>query len=219
MATRNIVPRANNEGKIGTITKRWQEVNTNKLVIRPTADGNVLEVLNSNGIVLFVIDTENGVIEAKSGVRFKGDGSLLTGVSGSVGHSSDTDVTIEADTDNNGTGDIVFKIRGKEVFRIPNSYAQSLQTGIVGNYVLKTVADNFSKEVFGGYLFDGVDDYLTIADNINNQFTQDSEFTFVARWRQLKLLSQSTSTATYIIGKDFKYGKEYIKRIIVYLSV
>ncbi len=213
MATRNIVPRNDGEGKLGTATKRWGEVNADKLIVWGDDqsvieivwgdDQSVIEIKNASGTTLFVIDTVNAIIEAKSGVKFKGDGSLLTGVSGSVGHSSATDVTIEADTDNDGTGDIVFKIRSKEVFRIPNSYAQSLPTGITGNYILKIVDDNFNKEIKGGYLFDG-NNYLEVADNINHQFTENSEFTLEALFMQTKLLAYGKASG--IIGKYYKYG-------------
>jgi len=171
MATRNIVPRANNEGKIGTAAKRWLEGYFGKLTIQPTSDGNVFEIKNASGITLFTVNTSTNTITAASGVKFAGDGSLLTGVTpaGVGGASATGNLELTADSDSNGLGDIIFKIGTKEVFRIPNTYASALPTGIAGNYILKTVSDNVSAPT-GGYILDGTDDYVVVSDNDNLDF-------------------------------------------------
>jgi len=127
MATRNIVPRADNEGQIGTQAKKWCEVNTGKLRVRPSADNaNVLEVLDASGQILMQVDTINKKIIANSGVKFKGDGSELTGVAavGTGGTTSNAQLEIQADADGNGVegvDDVIVKIAAQEVFRVPNS--------------------------------------------------------------------------------------------------
>lgn len=95
MATRNIAPRANGEGSIGTSIKRWLEgwfgtvnattVNTSSVV----ATGNV------------------------SAGTYTGNGSALTGIgSGTGGVINTGSTTIGADSDANGTGEIALQTRG-----------------------------------------------------------------------------------------------------------
>ena len=71
MATRNIVPRANNEGQLGTTSKKWADVNstlinglvfpTNRIIqIKVTSDSDVLTV--ADGLVYFAVPIElNGM--------------------------------------------------------------------------------------------------------------------------------------------------------------
>ncbi len=126
MATRNIVPRADGEGKIGTSSKKWGEVNTRKLSVKPSSDDpEVLEVKDAAGNILFSVDTANKKIIAQSGVSFKGDGGELTGVSsvGAGGTTSTTKLEIQADSDGNGsneTDDLIIKIANQEICRVPN---------------------------------------------------------------------------------------------------
>jgi len=130
------------EGTTGAI-----KLSTNKLQVRPAVNGtDTFEVTNSSGAVLFSVNTSTNVITAASGVKFSGDGSLLTGVTpaGVGGASAVDNLELTADNDSNGTGDIIFKVGTVEVLRIPQTYAASLPTGIAGNYILKTVADNWA---------------------------------------------------------------------------
>jgi len=147
---------------------------TNIVTIQPsTTNGSVLEVKNLAGSVLFTINTSTNTITANSGVKFVGDGSLLTSVPsvGSGGTTSEVALTLQADSNNGGTAgeDIIMKIGTKVVGRIPNTYAASLPSGVEGNYFLKTVSDNFAPPV-GGAILNGSTQYYSHVDNTNLNF-------------------------------------------------
>jgi hypothetical protein len=76
----------------------------------------------------------------------------------------------------------------------------SLQSGYDLRYAIK---EQFATP--NGVIFDGVDDFYLMADNINHQFTENSKFCFEALFMQDRLLP-STSHGAYIIGKPAKYG-------------
>jgi len=151
----------------GEATQSALQLSTTRLRIKPATDStDVFDVTNASGTVLFSIDTTNNKIIAASGVKFSGDGSLLTSVvsAGSGGSSSTVDLSLTADSD--GTvgsyaNDIILKIGSTVVGRIPSSYANTLPAGIEGQYFL--VADNWA-EPQEGLIFDGADDKVTLKD-------------------------------------------------------
>lgn len=141
--------------------------------VKPATNGQAFDICNVAGNVLFSVNTSTNIITAGSGVKFSGDGSLLTSVpsTGSGGTTSEVALTLQADSNSSGTAgeDIILKIGSKVVGRIPNTYAASLPTGVEGNYFIKTIADNWGNPK-GGVILDGVDDYYSVADNDNLDF-------------------------------------------------
>ena len=95
MATRNISPRANGEGSIGTSIKKWLA----------GWFGTVNATTVNTGAVV-----ATGNVGAQT---FTGDGSALTGIASGTGGVINTgSTTIGADSDANGSGEIALQTRG-----------------------------------------------------------------------------------------------------------
>lgn len=143
-------------------------VSQGKLQVRPGTNGDTFEVLDASGNVLLAVNTSAKTIDAKSGVKFTGDGSLLTGIvsTGTTGGTSSlTNIEIQADSDANGSGDIIFRIGSKVVARIPNAYSAGLAAGVEGSYFINSAVNT----IYNGwgvppsaYLMDGVDDISSV---------------------------------------------------------
>ncbi|NPV12729.1 MAG: LamG domain-containing protein [Ignavibacteria bacterium] len=175
-------------------------IRKDKVVVKPTdSNGDILVIEDLSGNTLLTVDAVNKRITAGTGVKFVGDGSLLSGITGATGGVSNTGSTnIVADSDANGSGDITFSIGSTEIARIVNNGSGTgggwliksltvLPTPAGNDFVLgnksktptvktadsekriQLIEDNNSGDV-SGYWFDGVDDYVQVADNDNLDF-------------------------------------------------
>jgi len=168
-----------------------------KVKIKPSSNStDMYEIQDISGNVILQIDTTNKKIIAPSGSKFSGDGSLLTGITGATGGVSNTGSTnIVADSDANGSGDITFTIGSTElakilndgsgtggIFSLPNKStlptpeANTVGYGAQNDRLVQVTSDGSVKPLSntvdvsapaGGYILDGTDDYIEVADNDN----------------------------------------------------
>ena len=82
-------------------------------------------IINSEGKIGINTDSPDEKLVVNGNIKataFIGDGSKLTGLTGGIGGISEADnITIEADTDNNNTGDISFLVGKKLAMNIANN--------------------------------------------------------------------------------------------------
>jgi hypothetical protein len=115
--------------------------------VKANTNGQVFDVCNVAGSVLFSVNTSTNKITAGSGVSFAGDGSDLTGVtpSGVGGASATGNLELQADSDSSGSGDIILKIGTKVVARIPYSYLAKLAVGVEEDYFHSPNVGNYDE--------------------------------------------------------------------------
>ena len=105
MATPNIVPRGNNEGNLGTDTKRWLSVNARNVVVEG------VEVVPSNiPIIISVSDETTLLTTGTSKVKFRMPHVFkLTGVRASVS-TAPTGSALEVDINEGGSSVLSTKL-------------------------------------------------------------------------------------------------------------
>lgn len=104
-----------------TSAKLASEIVLKKLTITPSANGDgIFNITLANGTVILKVNTSTNRIIAQNGMKFEGDGSLLTNILsvGTGGTSSTTDLQLIANSDSSGGGDIKLMVGSTVVGRI-----------------------------------------------------------------------------------------------------
>ena len=141
MATKNVVPRANGEGELGTSSKQWKKVNAQQFT-------------GSLGV---------------SASFFEGDGSRLTNVGGGSSFSVTGDVNnrvITADGSSGGVGEANLTFNGSTLGVVGNIDIQGNVTGATNVYVGDKIAlrnstsVDYIKYALGGFYYKGGGTFL-----------------------------------------------------------